>query len=40
MQLGIREDFARARFQKLLKWGLTVPKAKINKGQPLFPRIV
>ncbi|MBL7085185.1 MAG: methionine--tRNA ligase [Candidatus Omnitrophica bacterium] len=39
-QLGLKIDLDRMRFQDLLKWDSTPAGTKINKGQPLFPRIV
>ncbi len=39
-QLGLKINLKTVRFQDLLKWGLTPSATKINKGQPLFPRIV
>lgn len=39
-QLGAEVDLTRMHFKELLKWGLTLPGAKINKAKPLFPRII
>ncbi len=40
-QLGLEIDLSKGRFQKLLKrWAMASPGTKINKKQPLFPRIM
>jgi methionyl-tRNA synthetase len=39
-QLGMEGDLTRVKFSDLKKWGLIKPGTKINKGKPLFPRIV
>ncbi len=38
-QLGIDSDLSKINFDDMNKWGLTKAGTKINKGQPLFPRI-
>lgn len=38
-QLGIAEPLSKAHFSDIEKWGLIKAGTKINKGQPLFPRI-
>ena len=39
-QLGLKIDLDKIHFQDLLRWGGVPSGTKINKGQPLFPRIV
>ena len=39
-RLGLKIDLENMVFEDLLKWGGTPAGSKINKGQPLFPRIV
>ncbi len=39
-QLGLKINLADGDFADLLAWGGTCPGTKINKGKPLFPRIV
>jgi len=34
------EAISKTNFDDMKKWGITKPGTKINKGQPLFPRIV
>jgi len=39
-QLGQTGDLSKVKYEDIKKWGLVKPGTKINKGQPLFPRII
>lgn len=39
-QLGLGPGISKISFDDIKKWGLIKPGTRINKGQPLFPRIV
>ncbi len=38
-QLGQTGDISKVKYDDLKKWGVITPGTKINKGNPLFPRI-